>query len=163
MAFCSSSFLQSATILDSALLSRMRILRRILLLNFINLTLKQRRFTLKFFVWLFVWLFLPAPMQNHLVLKNVQSEEFKFKSHAQKNKIKHHQCQYLKRPALRFAYQTDCLTARFVSIHNVRHSVCQSMICGCSVYLLLLLFPRIPSIHFGYCIFNHLKIKRPKK
>lgn len=37
MAFCSSSFLYSATMLDSARLSRIRILRRIRLLNFINL------------------------------------------------------------------------------------------------------------------------------
>lgn len=43
MAFCSSSFLYSATILDSARLSRIRILRRIRLLNFINLTWRERR------------------------------------------------------------------------------------------------------------------------
>ena len=41
MAFCSSSFLYSATMLDSARLSRIRILRRIRLLNFINLLWRE--------------------------------------------------------------------------------------------------------------------------
>lgn len=43
MAFCSSSFLYRATILDSARLSRIRIRRRNRLLNLINLKYDKRR------------------------------------------------------------------------------------------------------------------------
>lgn len=42
MAFCSSSFLYRATILDSARLSRIRILRRIRLLKTINLKYEKK-------------------------------------------------------------------------------------------------------------------------